>query len=282
MPVYGAHAFLWIDEWTTDKGNHAIRQAAELGFDFLEIPLLRPRDFDAASHKKALRAAGIGATASLVLPRGAHMPEHPENAKRFLLDALNQLEAVEGDYLCGCLAYELGRLTGKPPTGEERAVVVDTLRDVADEAKRRGMRLGLEVCNRYETYLFNTLADGRAAIQAIGADNVALHADTYHMNIEEEGFRKPLADVADVLGYIHMSESHRGLVGSGTVNWDEVFAGLAEARYSGPLVLESFAAINPDLVAATCLWRPPNQPPGVLAREGLAFLRAGAKRAGLA
>ncbi len=68
MPRFGAHAFLWIDEWTTEKGNHAIRQAAESGFDFLEIPLLKPQEFDAKAHKKALRAAGLGATASLVLP----------------------------------------------------------------------------------------------------------------------------------------------------------------------------------------------------------------------
>jgi len=29
-----------------------------------------------------------------------------------------------------------------------------------------------------------------------------------------------------------MSESHRGLVGSSTVNWDEVFHGLADAKYT--------------------------------------------------
>ncbi len=99
------------------------------------------------------------------------------------------------------------------------------------------------------------------------------------MNIEEEGFRKPLADVADVLGYIHMSESHRGLVGSGTVNWDEVFAGLAAAHYAGPLVLESFAAINPDLVAATCLWRLP-EPAAGRAGKGGAGVPAGRRAAG--
>ncbi len=65
MPTFGAHAFLWIDEWTTEKGNHAICQAADLGFDFLEIPLLKPQEFDAAAHKKALRESG-------------HMLEHPD------------------------------------------------------------------------------------------------------------------------------------------------------------------------------------------------------------
>ena len=109
-----------------------------------------------------------------------------------------------------------------------------------------------------------------------------LHADTYHMNIEEEGFYTPFVEVQDVLGHVHMSESHRGLVGTGTVNWDEAFKGLKDANFSGNLVLESFAAINPTIAAATCLWRPTNQPPEVLATQGLAFLKEGAKKHGLA
>jgi D-psicose/D-tagatose/L-ribulose 3-epimerase len=281
MPRFGAHAFLWIDNWTGDKGDQAINYAASGGFDFIEIPLLRPGDFDASRHKQVLRDAGIGVTGSVVLPAGAHMPEHPEQAMAFLTAAMDKLEAVGGTYLCGCIAYHLGRLTGLPPTMTERSVVVEVLGRAAIEARRRGITLGLEVCNRYETYLYNTLADGCEAIRAIGADNIQLHADTYHMNIEEEGFYNPLVEAADMLGYIHMSESHRGLVGSGTVDWDDVFRGLAKSGYTGPLVLESFAAINPELAAATCLWRSPRHAPGVMATQGLKFLRDGAARAGL-
>jgi D-psicose/D-tagatose/L-ribulose 3-epimerase len=98
------------------------------------------------------------------------------------------------------------------------------------------------------------------------------------MNIEEEGFYNPIVKTADVLSYVHMSESHRGLVGSGTVNWAEVWKGLKAAKFQGYLVLESFSAINPDLMAATCLWRPPNQSSEVLAREGYNFLREGIKK----
>lgn len=282
MPTYGAHAFLWIGEWSTQAGNYAIEQAGAVGFDFIEIPLLKPHEFDVASHKAALRAAGIGCTASLVLPRGAHMAAHPAKAKAFLIAAMDRLAELGGSYLCGCLAYELGYLTGKPPSQHERAVVVETMREVAAAAQARGITLGFEVCNRYETYMYNVLADGRAAIQAIGAPNIELHGDTYHMNIEEQGLYQPIIDAGDVLGYMHMSESHRGLVGSGTVNWDQVFGGLAAIGYRGKLVLESFAAINPDLAAATCLWRPPTQGSDVLARAGLRFLRAHAERVGLA
>ncbi|MFB0536914.1 MAG: sugar phosphate isomerase/epimerase family protein [Anaerolineae bacterium] len=267
MPKYGAHTFLWIDEWTTEKGNKAIAATAEIGFDFIEISLLRPDEFDAAAHKKALTDAGIEATGSLVLPEWAHMPEEPEKAKQFLVSALEKLEAVGGTYLGGCIAFALGKFTG------ERQVVVDALGEVAEEAKKRGITLGIEVVNRYESNLYNTLADTRETILAIGADNVKIHADTYHMLYEEEGLYKPLVESADVLGYMHMSENHRGLLGSGTVNWDQVFQGLTDANYKGPMVVKSFPAVNPDLAAAIKLWRPPTQSSEFLAREGLKFLR---------
>lgn len=281
MPQYGAHAFVWIGAWTTEDGNHAISEAGKVGFDFIEIPLLDPTSFDAASHKAALQKAGIGATASLVLPKGTHMPAYPEKARDFLYKVLEQVEAIDSQYLGGCIAYDLGYLTGQGPTEQEIATVIDVLKDVAGEAKRRGITLALEACNRYETYLFNSLEDTASTIRKVGVDNLKLHADTYHMNIEEEGFYNALVNTADVLDYIHMSESHRGLVNTGTVIWDQVWRGLKDANFTGKLVLESFAAINPEIAAATCLWRPPNEGPEVLSTKGLAFLKAGAEQYGL-
>jgi D-psicose/D-tagatose/L-ribulose 3-epimerase len=281
MPKFGTHAFVFVGEWTTDSGNFAIEQAGRHGFEYLEIPLLKPDEFDAAGHRAALKKHGLKSTCSLVLPKGTHMPAHPEQARAFLSRALQKVEELECTVLGGCIAYELGTLTGQPPTAQERQTVVEVLRDVAAEAQRRGITLALEACNRYETYLYNTLADARETVLAVGAPGFMVHADTYHMNIEENGFRTPIIEAGDVLGYIHMSESHRGKVGTGTVKWEEVWEGLAAIRFDGYLMLESFAAINPDLAAATCLWRPPQQSSDEIARDGLAFLRAGAEKYGL-
>jgi D-psicose/D-tagatose/L-ribulose 3-epimerase len=281
MVKFGAHSFLWIDEWTTEKGNYAIASTGRLGFDLIEMPLLKPAEFDAASHKKALAQAGIEGRTSLALPAEVHLPFYPKEALAFLLSALEKVEAVGSTFLGGCIAYSLGVFTNEPPKPAERQVVVDVIGEVALDAKKRGITLGFETVNRYESYLYNTLADGRDTIKAIGADNLVLHPDVYHMNIEEEGFYQPFVDCADVLGYVHISESHRGLVGTGTVNWEEVFRGLADAKYQGALTLESFTAINPDLMAATKLWRPPRQPSEVLAGEGLKFMRARAEQFGL-
>jgi D-psicose/D-tagatose/L-ribulose 3-epimerase len=274
MPKFGANAFIWIDDWSNEKGAHAIAEAGRLGFDFIELPMMKPELFEHKPAVKALQKAGIQATASLILPASVHMPRYPKKARKFLLMALERLDAVGGTYLCGCVAFAGGIFTGQPPTVAERQVVIDTLGEVCLEAKKRGITVGLECVNRYESYLYNALADGRETVKAVGMDNLELHADTYHMNIEEEGFYQPLVDVADVLGYIHMSESHRGLVGSGTINWEDVFRGLKDASYKGPLVLESFSGNNPELSAAIRLWRPQNKTPEFLATEGLKYLRA--------
>ena len=73
--------------------------------------------------------------------------------------------------------------------------------------------------------------------------------------------------------YVHLSESDRGTPGTGNVHWDEVFRGLGAIGYDGYLVMESFAAINEDIMGATALWRDVVGDPQELVRDGLTFLR---------
>jgi len=281
MPTFGAHAFIWVGDWTSESGGDAIAAAGRAGVDVIEIPMLRPERFDAALTRRQLDAAGLGAICSLVLPPEAHLPERPDAARAFLRRALDQVAGIGATFLGGVLFAHLGRLTGAPPTGAERAECARVLRDVANYAKGLGVTLGLEPVNRYETYLYNTIGDTMELIAAIGADNVTIHADTYHMNIEEAGFRQAFEAAGSRLGCVHCSESDRGVPGHGNVHWDEVFGGLRAIDYRGPLVLESFAAINPDLAGATCMWRRPSYTSDQLVREGMAFLRERATAAGL-
>ena len=116
----------------------------------------------------------------------------------------------------------------------------------------------------------------------LGFDFVEIPLLRPDMNIEEEGYSGPLKEAGSLCGYIHLSESNRGLPGEGTVDWEDVFAGLKAINYTGPLVLEAFAAINPDLIGATCLWHPSKYSPKELATRGLEFLKENAAKAGLA
>lgn len=281
MPTFGAHAMIWAADWNRESGRLAIEAAARCGADLIEIPMLRPERFDAKLTRQQLSDNGLQAACSLILPREAHMPAEPQKAIDFLHQALDQVAAVGSTFLGGVLYAHLGYLTGAPPTQAERDTCARVLGEVAGYARRQGVTLALEPVNRYETYLFNTIHDTLQLIAATGADNIVIHADTYHMNIEEPGFRQPVEEAGKKLAFIHCSESDRGVPGQGNVHWDDLFRGLAAIDYRGPLVLESFAAINPDLAGATCMWRKPTYTSDQLAREGLAFLREKAKQYGL-
>ena len=281
MPKFGIHAFTLEGFWNNDLAPKVIAQAAELGFDLLEIPLLKPSEFDSALITKALSQNGIQAVASLCLPPDAHLPFNPIGASQFLKHAVDKVADFGGKQLLGCLYCNLGTLTRQPPTADEKKRVAEVLGELRQYATPKGVSLGIEPVNRYETYLCNTGSDAIDYFKAIGADDMIIHFDTYHMNIEEDGYGSALRDAGKYAGYIHMSESHRGLPGEGTVDWDDVFQGLHDVDYRGPLVLEAFAAINPDLIGATCLWRKSRYQGRELATKGLEFLKTKAAKYGL-
>lgn len=155
------------------------------------------------------------------------------------------------------------------------------LRSVAQYAHERDVSLGVEAINRHETYLINLASQASKLVDSIGEPNVFVHLDTYHMNIEEKGFYHPIVAAGPRLQYVHLSESDRGTPGTGNVNWDDVFQGLAAIGYDGRLVMESFVAVNEDIIGATAMWRDVVGDPHALVRDGLAFLRGKAVEYGL-
>jgi D-psicose/D-tagatose/L-ribulose 3-epimerase len=110
-------------------------------------------------------------------------------------------------------------------------------------------------------------------LELVGEPNVGIHLDAYHMNVEEEDFRSPVELVSRHLVYFHLSESHRGIPGRGTVDWSAIMGALADAGYAGYVGLESFAEVSDAMRGATCVWRDLAPSSDELVREGLSFLR---------
>jgi D-psicose/D-tagatose/L-ribulose 3-epimerase len=137
---------------------------------------------------------------------------------------------------------------------------VAVLGRLATQARGRGMTVGLEICNRYETNVVNTARQALVLADDIGEDNVLLHLDTYHMNIEEDDLVRPVREVGDRLGYIHIGENHRGYLGSGHLDFTTFFHALIDIHYTGPITFESFssavtaAGLSNDLAIWRNLW----------------------------
>ena len=95
-----------------------------------------------------------------------------------------------------------------------RASSVAVLRRLAGRAREMGITLGLEPVNRYESNLVDT---GEQRSRRPGPDNIRLHLDSYHMNVEEGDVAGAIRRFRGRIGYVHVNESHRGHLGSGSL-----------------------------------------------------------------
>jgi len=106
-----------------------------------------------------------------------------------------------------------------------------------------------------------------------------VHLDTDHMNIEESDLFQPVHDVAAAgrLGYVHIGESHRGYLGTGSVDFASFFRALHDVAYDGPVVFESFssAVVSAELSNTLGIWRNLWQDSDDLAAHANRFIRDG-------
>jgi D-psicose/D-tagatose/L-ribulose 3-epimerase len=256
----GVHALVWVGGWTEPEARTAIESTKAAGYDLIEIPLLDPWSVDVKMTQRLLEEHELGMTASLGLaPETDVSSEDPavvQAGERLLRQAADVVRDLGGDYLCGVIYCNLGKYAG-PPTDRGRANSVHAIQRLADHAAASGISLGVEVVNRYESNLFNTARQALAFITDVDRPNVYVHLDTYHMNIEEPDMVSPVLRCGDRLGYVHIGESHRGYLGSGSVDYAGFFRALAQVRYGGTITFESFssAVVSPVLSNMLAIWR---------------------------
>jgi D-psicose/D-tagatose/L-ribulose 3-epimerase len=281
MIRFGMHSSLWTSHWTREGAEISVREAARHGLQVVEIALLEPEKVDVAHSRELFTRYGVAPTASLGLPIACEATRRPEEARAFLLRALDVARALGCSTLTGVTYSTLGYRSGSPPTEAEYDAIARALKPVAGRAGEYGMTFGLEACNRYETHLLNTAAQTRALIERIDEPALMIHIDTYHSNIEEKSFAAALADGGGRVRYVHLSESDRGVPGSGNVDWRGVMTALKGADFSGDLVMESFVTVMPQLAAALSVWRPVARDAEEVLSIGVPYLKSLAQATGL-
>jgi len=260
MNKFGVHALVWSGSWGAKECDYAVSSTKEAGYDIIELPAFSPADMDIAAIQKALEAHEVEATCSLGLGFDNDInsadADSVARGEQTLNDALSMVRDIGGTYLGGVVFSALGPYLEMPTQkGRENSQAV--IGRLADRAKASGITVGLEFVNRYESNLLNTSAQTVEYIKEVGSDNLVVHLDSYHMNIEENNFRDPVFDAGDLLGYVHIGENHRGYLGQGHVNFPELFTALADADYDGVITFESFSSkvVDPELSTILRIWR---------------------------
>lgn len=275
---FGASTWLWTSPFTSGQIG-LLEKIASMGFEFVELPVEDPGDFAAEELRPALERLGLEAVICAVVTGdrdlGSTDPEAQRAARRYFESCLELAERLESPCLVGPLYAPVAkqRLATEELRRAEWERSAAGLAGLAETAGRRGVKLGLEPLNRFETDMVNTVKDALRLVEAVGSPHVGVSLDSFHMNIEETDFREAVALAGERLTHVQVSDSHRGVPGEGNSDWEGLRAGLRAAGYDGKLSIESFSPDASSLAEAVCIWRRFAETQDDFARKGLDFLR---------
>ncbi len=273
----GMNMLLWTNH-VTEEHYHIVDKLKETGYDGIELYM---GDGDVTHYTKLgnhFSSLGVGVTAVTGLSPEENISSADAATRQAGLDrlkwAIDNAEALGAETICGPIHSSFAYFTRQPPTQDERKRSADTLRKAAEYAAQANIMLCPEALNRFECYLYNTMADLKTLVTAVDHPNLGAMYDTHHSNIEEKSQAKALQTIAPCLKHVHISENDRGTPGSGQVLWDDVFSTLKEINYDGWLTIEAFSTIIPEFANAINVWRD-YSPEEEVYTKGLTFIKDG-------
>ena len=226
-----------------DPLEKSIPEIQKLGFDGIELFIASATTVDRGQLNKLLQdnvleLAAVGTGAGKVL-HGLTLTSSDKKIRSLAQGYIKDIIRFAGDF--GAPAI-IGSMQGSVPTGGDRSEsllwLADGLEDLGGLARSFDQPLLFESLNRYETNIFNRLADAASFIEKLNTPNILLLGDLFHMNIEEISIPQALKSVRKSLGYIHFADSNRRAVGMGHIAIDEIAKVLQEIGFSGYLSAE--------------------------------------------
>ena len=273
----GVNAWVWVSPPTTKTVAALAPRVKAMGFDLLELGLENPGDWDPERLAEVFAANGLGATvcAAMGPDRDLTDPRTVAPTQDYVRTCIDAVAALGGTVVAGPLYTPVGK-TWQMDAAERAATIgrlIEGLKPLGDYAGERGVTLGVEPLNRFETSVLNTAAQTMEVVDRLDSPSVGVLLDTFHMNIEEKDQAAAIRLVGDKLVHFHACGNDRGGPGADHIAWPEITDALRETGYAGPVVIESFTPDNQTIARAAAIWRPLATSQDALAEEGLAFLR---------
>lgn len=219
--------------------------AKEIGFDAVELNFFQKELTveHALNIAKASELAGIGIAA--VCGGYINWIADFDEGKRQIAVAgvkasIENIAEMGGKGLIAPAAYGIyaRRFPPKRPLEEDRRILLDSLKRIAESAEKYGVMFYLEPLNRYEDHMLNMISEAIPYIDGVGSKHVRLLGDLFHMNLEEDDAAKTIEQYSDYIGYYHLADSNRKLPGFAHTDFKTIFNKLKEISYDGLLSIE--------------------------------------------
>ena len=276
---FGVNSFVWVSPCTTEAVKELAPKVKAMGFDILEIACENPNLLDIQTIKNVIAENRLSAIICGVFGADRNIcsfdPEVRENARKYILWLIDSAAHLGSEVICGPMYSAVGKdhLEDSNSRKKEWDLAVSEIREMADYAAGKGIKLALEPLNRFETDMINTVSQGIMFIHDVGRENIGFHLDTFHMHLEEKSSPEAIRLAGDKIFHFHACENDRGVPGTGQVHWQEIAPALKSTNYQGPVVIESFTSQVKEIARAVNIWREIAPSQDAIAQQGLQYLK---------
>lgn len=227
--------FLWTELSLPD----AIRAAHKAGFDAVEChwPYATPAaEVAAALAETGLTMLGLNTSRGDTAKGENGLSALPGRA----LDARAAVDAAIA-YARATRTPNIHVMAGFAAGPAAAQTFADTLRYACDTAAPHGITILIEPLNPYDApgYFLSSTDQAQAIIQAVGAPNLKLMFDCYHVQLIQGDLTHRLSNLLPIIGHIQFaSVPDRAAPDHGEVNYAHIFAHIQSLGYTAPLGAE--------------------------------------------
>lgn len=253
----GIEIFYWLDSWYDDQSS-VFAKAAEAGYDGVEMSFVAGTDVGVRQIATTASSLGLDVLCSTGLTPAMDVSSPDSDIRAagiyHLKWCIDQAAALGSPILGGVtyapwMGFPEGDLSG------HRQRSAESLHTVAEYAASVGVDLCLEVLNRFESYMFNTVSDCLSFIDVVGHDSVKVELDTFHMNMEEDDLAGAVRQAAGRIGHVQVAANNRRAPQYGHIDWGSFKEALDDVGYQGYVVFETFPNSAVQTGRDTYAWR---------------------------
>ncbi|HLT42904.1 MAG TPA: sugar phosphate isomerase/epimerase family protein [Sphingobacteriaceae bacterium] len=275
----GVSTWLWTSPFKTEDASALFAKIKSFGYDKVEIAVEDPQLIDTSEIRKRLAENELDVIICGAFGDTRDLTSDDESLRKnglnYIEECLNIAAELDSGFFAGPMYSAVGKARMVSP--EQRKVewdrAVEGVRKASEMAASKGLDIGIESLNRFESDLINNTDDVLKLINDVNHSAAKICLDMFHMNIEEPNPEQAIIAAGDKLIHIQVSENYRGTPGTGATNWQAYYNGLEKINYSGTVSIESFTPENKELAAAVCIWRDLAKDQDSFGREGNIFLK---------
>lgn len=214
----------------------------EIGYQGVEAFVRDPREMDQVEFARILESRGLElaavGTGPMVAEDKLTFTALDESVRE---EAINRAKAAVDFAAQFGAQVNIGKLRGdllKSDLSYSQKLRDQAFAVVCEYASAKGVAITLEPQCRFAVNNLNSTQEALTWVKQQQQANLYLMLDVFHMNIEDKSQAASFIDAKDYTIHVHFADNHRGIPGTGSINFPDAIRVLKALGYKRFLSME--------------------------------------------